>query len=87
MPGLQSRQSNATIGAMGGTTGPTGKHRKQNGLANWRLPHGFYEVRLRVCVNSTPDEAYANAQRTPNSILYFWFDDVCVAASKGHGKR
>jgi hypothetical protein len=33
MPGLQNRLSNAMMGAMGSTTGPTGTHRRQYEIA------------------------------------------------------
>ena len=44
MPGLQSRLSNAMMGAMGSTTGPTGTHRKQYEIAGQEFDAALVEL-------------------------------------------
>jgi hypothetical protein len=44
MPGLQSRLSNAMMGAIGSTTGPTGTHRKQYEVAGQEFDGALVEL-------------------------------------------
>ena len=44
MPGLQSRLSNAMMGGMGSTTGPTGTHRKQYEIAGQEFEAALVEL-------------------------------------------
>jgi photosystem II stability/assembly factor-like uncharacterized protein len=44
MPGLQSRLSNAMMGAIGSTTGPTGTHRKQYEVAGQEFDRALVEL-------------------------------------------
>lgn len=44
MPGLQSRLSNAMMGAMGSTTGPTGTHRRQYEIAGEEFEAALVEL-------------------------------------------